>query len=227
MVYVSPEKKNLPALGDNYAYVDEQRAFAASVRDIVSVTNRTEADNIAAAMATDGRAVSDANLLFVFNNATKNIEIKDSSGWRPMVSTAPMGHCGVTDGFQFVNAGVTVGFSSAQITRGGVTFNASTDSLIVPSTGLYRFSMRVLSSGGSAYTLNARLAKNTVNTGIYAYTQKPNILDYTAYVSGIMPLVANDAMSIKLDTSDGNAQANTWGTDGYNGTYLELEMIGI
>lgn len=227
MVYVSPEKKVLPAAGDNYNYVDEQRAFANSVRDIVSVVNRAEAESISAAMATDGRTITDANPLIVFNNETKNIEIKDSGGWRPMVSTPPMAHVGCTDAFQYINAGVTVNFTSAQILRGGITFNPTTDAIIIPFTGLYRFAFRILASGGSGYTQYAYLRRNTVNTGIYTYMEKPSVADYTNHVTGIMPLTAGDAMTIYIATNNGNAQANTWGTDGYNGTYFEMEMIGV
>lgn len=228
MPYNTPEKKKLPATGDNYNYVDEMRALAVSIRDIVSVANRAEADNIVTAMQVDGRPVSDANPLYVFNNQTKNIEIRDSSGWRPMVSTPPVGHAGCTNGFQFVANGAVVNLNSAQVLRGGVTFDASTNSLVAPVTGLYRFNLRVLASGGAnGYTLNARIRKNTVNTGIYTYVSKPNIYDYTAQTTGILPLAAGDAISLWLDTSDNNAQANTWGTDGYNGTYLEMEMIGV
>lgn len=225
MSYTSPEKKILPAEGDNYDLVKDMTTFANSVRDIVSVVNQTEANAIVAAMAVDGRPVTDANPLYVFNNATKNIEIRDSSGWRPMVSTPPVGHMGVTTGFQTIGAGTVVNFAAAQILRGGVTFNAATNSLIVPYTGLYRFNLRILATGGAGYTLYPKLRRNTVNTGVYANVFKPDVLDYTGNATGIMQLTANDAMSLFLDTSTG--AGNTWGTDGYNGTYLEMEMIGV
>lgn len=230
MPYVSPEKKNLPAAGDQYNYTDELKAFAASIRDVVQVANRGEADTIAANMTTDGRPVSDANLLIVFNNETKNLEIKDSSGWRPMVSTAPMGHMGLTSGFQNIAGGVggKLTCDSAQILRGGITFNNTLDALIVPYTGLYRFNMRVLATGGGTpWVAQAWLTQNTVQTGIYTFFTKADGRDYTDAASGIMPLTAGDAMGMYMAFLGGAGTPSTYGTTGYNGTYLELEMIGV
>lgn len=227
MPYSSPEKKALPAAGDNYNYIAEQVAFANSIHDVVSVVNRTEADAIVTAMATDGRPVTDANLLIVFNNETKSLEIRDSSGWRPMVSTNPMGHMGQTNLFQLIGTGVYLTFSAAQILRGGVTFNNATDSLIIPTTGLYRFNLRILATGGTAYVAKTWLRRNTVNTGIYTYFPKDNSGDYTSCVSGIMQLTAGDAMSLWMETDTDHVNAASYGSTGYDGTYLEVEMIGF
>lgn len=227
MTYVSPEKKVLPAPGDTYSYTDEQRAFAASVRDVVPVTNRGEADSIAAAMATDGRPITDSNPLIVFNNETKNVEIRDSSGWRPMVATPPMGHVGQTSGAAILGTGAYVPMDTAQILRGGVTFSNGADALIVPVSGLYRFNIQAHFSGGSGYTGFAQLRKNAVATGIYAAVYKPDGWDYKGSTGGILQLAANDSMTIWMETSTNNASAYTWGTTGHNGTFLEVEMIGV
>lgn len=223
----TPEKKTIPLPGDNYNYTDEMKALAASIRDMVPVANRTEAESISTAMAADGRPITDANPLFVYNNETKNVEIKDSSGWRLMIATPPMGHVGCTDGFQTIGTGVVVGFSSAQVLRGGVTFNNVTDSLVVPVSGLYRFNFRVLCTGGGAYTNQCWLRVNTAQAGIYTFTYKPDVLDYTAQSSGILQLNANDQVQLWIETSTDAGGAATWGTNGYNGTYLEVEMIGV
>lgn len=230
MVYVSPEKKVLPAAGDTYDYTNEQKKFAASIRDIVSVANRAEADTIASQMGTELRPVSDANPLYVFNNETKNVEIKDGSGWRPMISTAPMGHMGLTSGFQNIvgGAGGKLTFDAAQILRGGITFNNATDSLVVPYTGLYRFNVRVLATGGGTpWVAQAWLTQNSAQTGIYTYFTKADGRDYTDAASGIMSLSAGDAMGVWMSYSGGAGTPSSYGTTGYNGTYLELEMIGV
>lgn len=227
MPYISPEKKQLPAMGDNYKYVDEQRAFAASIRDIVPVVDRAEADTIASQMTADGRGVTDSNPLIVFNNATKNVEIRDAAGWRPMVATAPLGHVGQTGGATLLGAGRFVPFDTAQYLRGGVTFDNGADALIIPTTGLYRFNARCHFSGGSGYTGFGQLRKNAVATGIYTPVYKPDVWDQAGNAIGILQLNAGDSMTIWMETSNNNASAATWGTNGHNGTFLEMEMIGV
>lgn len=227
MPNTTPEKLVIPVGGDTYNYLNEMKNLAASIRAVVPVTNRAEADAIVTAMANESRPVTDANPLFVFNNDTKNLEIRDSSGWRPMVSTNPMGHAGVTTGFQLVSTGITVNLASAQLLRGGMTFQSASNSLIMPYTGLYRFNVRVLCSSGQAgYTNYVQLRKNTAATGIYMEQYKPTVRDDTITLGGILPLAAGDAMSLYIETDTDHALANTWGTDGYNGTYIECEMIG-
>lgn len=77
----SPEKITLPGGGDFYEYVEEQRKMAASQRTVVPVVNIAEADAIATAMASDGRPVTDANPLVVFDLEYSEINVKRSAGW--------------------------------------------------------------------------------------------------------------------------------------------------
>lgn len=77
----TPEKVTVPGGGDYYDYVEEQREMVASQRTVVPVADIAEADAIAAAMAAEGRAVSDTNPLVVFNIALGEMNVKTSAGW--------------------------------------------------------------------------------------------------------------------------------------------------
>lgn len=78
---VTAEKHVIANPADTYGYTAEQRALAASIRSIVPVAHRTEAETIATAMAADGRPVSDTNPLVVFRLDNQRIEIKTAGGW--------------------------------------------------------------------------------------------------------------------------------------------------
>ena len=77
----SPEKVVLPGGGDLFDYVEEMRKKAASQRTVVPVADITEADAIAAAMAAEGRPVTDANPLVVRDLSIGEINIKNAAGW--------------------------------------------------------------------------------------------------------------------------------------------------
>lgn len=77
----TPEGIVIPAGGDTFDYLGEQRRMAASQRTLVPVPDRAGGDAVASAMNTDGRPVSAANPLLAFNQATRNIEWKDGAGW--------------------------------------------------------------------------------------------------------------------------------------------------
>lgn len=78
---VTAEKLVIANPADTYGYAAEQRALAASIRSVVQVANRAEADTIATAMATDGRAVSDTNPLYVYRLDYQRLEVKTAAGW--------------------------------------------------------------------------------------------------------------------------------------------------
>jgi hypothetical protein len=78
---VTAEKHVIANPADNYGYTAEQRALAASIRSVVVVADRAEADVVAAAMATDGRPVTDANPLYVHRLDNGRIEVKTAGGW--------------------------------------------------------------------------------------------------------------------------------------------------
>ena len=58
----------------------------------------------------------------------------------------PFGHVGLLSGNQNVN-NAKLTFSAAQILRSGMTFNDTTDALVVPVAGYYRLSVRGYSVG--------------------------------------------------------------------------------
>lgn len=101
----TPEGVVVPAAGDTYDYLGEQRRMANSQRTIVPVADRAAADVVASAMETDGRPVSDTNPLVVYNIANRTVEVKDAGGWRGAPSgvilnkTANQGANGVSDAY--------------------------------------------------------------------------------------------------------------------------------
>lgn len=81
MSYVSPEGIVIPAGGDAWNLTTDLRTQAASTRSVVSVADRTAAEAVATAMASDGRTVSGTNPLVVFNRGKRALEVKDNTGW--------------------------------------------------------------------------------------------------------------------------------------------------
>lgn len=78
---VTAEKQVIANPADTYGYTAEQRSLAASIRSVVPVASRTEAETVATNMAADGRAVSDTNPLVVYRTDIDQLEVKSASGW--------------------------------------------------------------------------------------------------------------------------------------------------
>lgn len=79
--FITAEGLVIPIGSDVYDYVNDQRRLSSSIRSVVSVTDRSAGDTVAAAMATDGRPVSDTNPLVIWNQTRKALETKGTSGW--------------------------------------------------------------------------------------------------------------------------------------------------
>lgn len=79
--FITAEGLVVAAGADTYDYVNDQRRLAGSIRSLVPAATEAGGDTIAAAMNTDGRPVSATNPLFIYNQATRNLEWKDASGW--------------------------------------------------------------------------------------------------------------------------------------------------
>lgn len=162
---VTAEKQVIANPADTYGYTAEQRALAASIRSVVTVADRTEAEVIAAAMAADGRAVSDSNILVVYNRGKRAVEVKDGTGW--------------------VNEGTKTAFYSTPLSNanGGIipvgaltvevsltknnTFvepHATAGSLKILEAGAYNFSLTML---GAASTGNGFVSIRNVTKARY------------------------------------------------------------
>lgn len=79
--FITAEGLVIPIGSDVYDYVNDQRRLSSSIRSVVSVTDRAAGDTVAAAMATDGRPVSDTNPLVIWNQTRKAMEAKGTAGW--------------------------------------------------------------------------------------------------------------------------------------------------
>lgn len=141
----------------------------------------------------------------------------------------PFGHAGITSGFVSVNGGVypTV---AAQFLVNGMTF--SSNSLIVPKAGLYLILAKVYATGSSPHffeymaalntTANPPAANVTARPSGSGTFYKPDSNDYTAVTLGHAQLAANDALRLFIKTS---TAVSTWGTNGYDGAFIEVLRI--
>jgi len=136
----------------------------------------------------------------------------------------PFGHMGVDDGFQNIAAAAVINISNAQILKGGMTYDDAANALVVPKAGRYRIAVRGYGSGGgvgSWYDISAR--KNTVGiAGALVRIFQGGATDFFDYVECQVTLAVGDKIQLYGDSTAGS----TWGTDGYNGTYLEVEYKG-
>lgn len=165
--------------------------------------------------AASGAAARDG----VYWSDTTNGELYRRSGgsWVlvPMARTV-FGHAGKTDGFQSMSGGQVVTLQ-LQDSAGGVTISAN--SLVIPVTGRYQVNARFYYSGAGGGTILGVLQVNGTNrTQIQSYKEANQ--DTTIPVSQIMLLSAGD--QLRMWSNYPNA---TYGTDGYNGTYLEALRV--
>lgn len=140
--------------------------------------------------------------------------------------TVPFGHMGRTAGFQAVSAGGTVvAMDAAQDLRGGMTFDNATDSLVIPVAGLYRLTVRGYLSGSTGYLASVKSQKNLTDlSGSHASTWKSDGSDYMFSTTVSRAFAVGDKVNLICSSSNGGG--STWGTDGYNGAYIELQFVG-
>jgi hypothetical protein len=138
----------------------------------------------------------------------------------------PFGHMGRTGGFQAIGTDPTkVLMDTAQVLQGGVTFDNANDALIIPETGVYRVTVRGYATGGSAYWHDCAAYLNGARLSQAACRfTKPDSQDYLVGASGLARLNAGDAVSLYATRS--GSTGSTYGTDGYNGAFVEVEYVG-
>ena len=139
---------------------------------------------------------------------------------------APFGHMGKTNGFQSLATPAKVVFTQAQILRGGVTFDDAADALVLPVAGLYRLTCRALVSGGAAARNRFYLIKNGVVADPVAgvdmtFDKESSAADYAQSCSGSAIFAAGDKIAMYA-----SSPAQTWGTSGWNGAFIEAEYVG-
>lgn len=215
-------KSQTPINSDAFNLIPDLATFSDSLGVVIPVTDDAEGDTIATARAAAGWPVTDARPLFVYNTTTKTARLKNTSGWRNLIdSTAvPFGHVGKTDGFQAITTLAKNTFTAAQHLKGGVTFDNTNDNLVVPVAGLYRISFQHYTSGAGSGTQVAAVYVGVTQIGISSRYGKDAAADTVSHGSGIYQLAANDTVSLH---SEHTANVSSWGTNGYNGTYLEVE----
>lgn len=126
------------------------------------------------------------------------------------------GHAGKTAGFQNMSGG-TVATVALQDSAGGMTL--TDNGLIMPVTGRYQVNARFYYSGPGGGTVRGDLYVNGASR-VQGRTYKEALEDATVALSQIMLLAAGD--KLQLWSNYGNS---TWGTDGYDGTYVEALRI--
>lgn len=168
----TPEKVTIPAAGDTYAYLQEQRTMAATQRTIVQVDDRTEADQIATARATDNRPVTDEDPLVVWNTADKRIEVKTAAGWND--TGRMVRHMEFADGAGFDVAGGNVSWdigplpkdAAAQSGADFATQGPISGAITINETGWYGFSTLHMPNGNpGAFLVSLKVSGGIATTG--------------------------------------------------------------
>lgn len=139
--------------------------------------------------------------------------------------TKPFGHAGMVNAFQkapfnpdnsptFINV-------SPQLLRGGVQF--VNGRLVVPETGLYRVAGKYYASGDvGTYASGDVWINGTTTAGANQAFWKSDANDYHGFATVVRPLQAGDTLELRGTNRNGSF----WGTNGYNGAWMEVEWYG-
>lgn len=149
--------------------------------------------------------------------------------WQPETPMPAFGHMGMTGGFQNVSSPdwTTLKIDAAQELVGGVAFDAAAKALVAPTAGRYQIVARFYATGtgggnaASGQVLLNRSGANSVLDGSYTNFWKGSNLDFTNISTMTRLLQAGDKISMQMIYA-----SSTWGTTGYNGSWLELLYIG-
>lgn len=155
-----------------------------------------------------------------------NLDAIDNLLFSKLGTAVPFGHAGKTNGFQTINGSdVAVVLNVAQKLKGGMTFETSSGGrLVIPITGQYEVRVKGYVSESSGYDWMAAAYKNSVQmeeTEIFEYKQTTS--DYKDYSFATVDLAAGDRIGLGMTLPN----RKTWGTNGYNGTWLEVKYVGV
>lgn len=209
---------NKPVSRSTQAALD-LKADAATVALKTEIPTRTslgvdEVDNTADA----DKPLSTAQRQYVdtaVNKLTKNI---------------PFGHIGRALGFQTGTSETVdnIAIVAAQKLRGGMTFDIATNALVIPKDGLYMIRIRPYFTGA---TSNICIVRPLITGGpgepIEAsglWWSSPKTTGYSDLhdtVEREVPLKAGQKVQLGFLTT-----LSIWGTNGYNGAWLEAKYIG-
>ena len=135
------------------------------------------------------------------------------------------GHVGRTTSFHNGNSAWSVVAMEAVpgSLQGGMTFDGSSPNwaLVVPKSGWYRMYMQAYFTGGAGLYMAVLYINNSSSDfAIRSYKQSGD--DATFGHAGIRYLRKEDKVNFWFYSANGN---NTWGTNGYNGSWFELEHV--
>lgn len=155
--------------------------------------------------------------MFWSNSQDGELYRRTSGSWRvvPMARIV-FAHAGKTAGFQSMSGGV-IATVALQDASGGVTL--SDNGLIIPVTGRYQVNARFWYSGSGGGTVRGDLYVNG-SSRVQGRTYKEPAEDTTVALSQVMLLTAGDKLQLWSNYGD-----FMWGSDGYNGTYMEVLRV--
>lgn len=144
---------------------------------------------------------------------------------------APFGRMGITSGFVPIdNANGVYPTVASQVLKNGMTFNSN--SLLIPKAGLYEINMKAYFTGGggvpflgtATVTINSSAAPPAAAAAAFgtAFADKRTADDYTIWASVRRQLSANDRLRLWMRSL---GAGSTFGTDGYNGSFVEAVWL--
>lgn len=145
---------------------------------------------------------------------TNDIEIARRAG-----SNIPFGHAGATAGFQDIIGTEKPVNITNQILRGGMTFEATSGGrFIIPKTGIYEVRVKGYATGGSAYDyMVAAFVDSDKIEGTEVFDYKQTTSDYKQHSVTAFAFTAGQKIGLGMTSPQ-----KTWGTDGWNGAWLEV-----
>lgn len=151
----------------------------------------------------------------------------DVDRWIGASLDVPFGHMGRTAGFQTLSSMTTVVMNAAQELKGGVTYDNTNNALIVPTAGRYMVNMKGYFSGSASRQnvigLLVNGAESTpLGNQMTSAGSKDDSADIAIKTSGVMTFAKNDKLSLYATSYAGSI----WGTNGYNGCFLQILYIG-
>lgn len=143
-------------------------------------------------------------------------------------ATGAFGHIGRTSGFQGISgSGAFVGMAAQDLTGGFTIGGGSPSGLVVPKTGRYRIFARPYFTDSDAYYGTWAVVRNSTavphnysNELLWGRMWKQGGFDHTHFGSVKRYLNAGDVVRLWM------SGAQTWGTDGFNGSWLEMDFDG-
>ena len=138
-------------------------------------------------------------------------------------SGIPFGHAGVISGNQTMGGTDKAVVIKDQVLRGGMTFDNTAGTggrLVIPRPGLYEIRIKAYVRGGSAYDFMFAPYVDSVVIGAgRIFSHKVTTSDYMLHSTCTWDLIAGQRIGLGATTPQ-----QTWGVDGYDGAWLEVEF---